>query len=77
MPLELLTRETDVPAAVKRQLIEQDVQMWRNTRWQAEMRRRGAQRVGNAEREAQQITIIEECEGELMSLDEELKALKD
>jgi hypothetical protein len=74
--LELVTPDNnDVPVEAKQQLILQDMQMWRNTRWQAEMRARGAKRVGNADREAVQYKLIDECEGELMHLEEELNAL--
>lgn len=77
MALELLTRATDqdVPIEVKRQIIEQDMQMWRNTRFQAESRRRTYARIGNVEAEAEQIKILQQCEAALMELDEQLKAL--
>jgi hypothetical protein len=77
MTLELLTREADqdVPTEVKRQIIAQDMQMWRNTRWQAESRRRTYARIGHAEQTQAQIKIIEECEGALMDLEAQLKEL--
>lgn len=78
MALELLTRETDqddVPVEIKRTLIAQDMQMWRNTRFQAESRRRTYARIGNAEAEAEQIKMLQQCEAALMDLDEQLKAL--
>ena len=75
MTLELLTRETDVSADVKRVLLDQDAQMWRNTRWQAESRRRVYQRIGNTDAEAEQIKILQQCESALMELEEQSKEL--
>jgi hypothetical protein len=77
MALELLTRDSalDVAPDIKRQLIEQDAQMWRNTRWQAESRRRVYKRIGNTEAEAEQIKILEQCESALMELAEQAKDL--
>lgn len=71
--LELL--ETDVPTEIKRTLINQDMQMWRNTRFQAESRRRTYARVGNTEAEAAQMKILQECEGALLDLEEQLHEL--
>lgn len=71
--LELI--ETDVPLEVKRQLIHQDMQMWRNTIFQAESRRRVYTRVGNTEAEAAQMKILQECEGALMELETQLREL--
>lgn len=71
--LELI--ETDVPLEVKRQLIHQDMQMWRNTIFQAESRRRVYARVGNTEAEAAQMKILQECEGALMELETQLREL--
>lgn len=79
MALELLTREPqtdqDVPTEVKRALIQQDAQMWRNTRFQAESRRRTYARIGNAEHTQAQVKILEECEAALLDLEEQLKEL--
>lgn len=75
MPLELLTREADVPTDVKRQIIEQDMQMWRNTRYQCEIRMRVQRRIGNTEGEATMITELERCEKALDAMAEELAAL--
>lgn len=75
MSLELITRETDVSTDVKKVLLEQDAQMWRNTRWQAESRRRVYQRIGNTEAEAEQIKILQQCESALMELEEQAKDL--
>ena len=75
MTLELLTRETDVSADVKRVLLDQDAQMWRNTRWQAESRRRVYQRIGNRDAEVEQIKILQQCESALMELEEQSKEL--
>ncbi len=69
--LELL--ETDVPTDIKRTLINQDMQMWRNTRWQAESRRRVYQRLANTDAEAEQIKILQQCESALMELEDQLK----
>jgi hypothetical protein len=74
--LELLeTTADDIPSEVKRELIEQDMRMWLNTRWQAEMRRRVARRVADTEGEAAQIKLLERCEASLMALEEEREAL--
>lgn len=77
MTLELLTRETDqdVPIEIKRQLIMQDMQMWRNTRFQAESRRRTYARIGDESATDAQIKMLEQCEGALMDLSEQLQAL--
>ena len=71
MALELI--ETDVPSDIKRTLIHQDMQMWRNTRWQAESRRRVYQRLGNSEAEAEQIKVLQQCESALMELEKQLR----
>lgn len=71
----ILPQADDVPTEIKRALIEQDMQMWRNTRWQAESRRRVYQRIGNTEAEADQIKVLEQCESALMELAEQLAAL--
>lgn len=71
-PLELIV---DVPTEVKRQLIEQDAQRWRNTQWQAESRRRVCKRISDTEGEAEQIKLLEKCESALMELDEQAKEL--
>lgn len=65
----------DVPVEVKRQLIAQDQQMWKNTRFQAESRRRTYKRIGDTGAEAAQIEALEKCEAALMDLDEQLSAL--
>ena len=55
MALELLTQTDEllhVSDETKRHLLKLDIQMWANTRWQAEMRHRGFKRVGNTEGEA-------------------------
>ena len=74
MALELI--ETDVPADIKRTLITQDMQMWRNTRWQAESRRRVYQRLGNSEAEAEQIKVLQQCESALMELEKQLQDIE-
>lgn len=66
---------TDVPTEVKRALIEQDAQRWRNTRFQAESRRRVYARIGDTESEAAQIKLLEQCESALMDLEEQTKEL--
>lgn len=71
--LELL--ETDVPTDVKRVLINQEMQMWRNTRYQCEVRLRVQKRIGNTEGEAVLITELERCEKALDTLTEELSTL--
>ena len=73
--LELL--ETAVPNDVKRALINQDMQMWRNTRFQAESRRRTYARIGNAEATQAQEKILTECEGALLDLEEQLKEIEE
>lgn len=73
MALELI--ETDVSIETKRILIHQDQQMWRNTSFQAESRRRVYQRLGNTEAEAAQIKLLQECEGALMELETQLREL--
>mgnify|MGYP001616136723 CR=1 FL=1 len=73
MALELI--ETDVSSDVKRVLLDQDAQMWRNTRWQAESRRRVYQRIGNRDAEVEQIKILQQCESALMELEEQSKEL--
>lgn len=73
MPLELI--ETDVTTETKRILIHQDQQMWRNTSFQAESRRRVYARLGNTEAEAAQIKLLQECEGALMELEAQLREL--
>ena len=74
MALELI--ETDVPSDIKRTLITQDMQMWRNTRWQAESRRRVYQRLGNSEAEAEQIKVLQQCESALMELEKQLRDIE-
>ena len=71
--LELLTQTEDVAATIKHALIEQDMQMWRNTRFQAESRRRVYARIGNAEAEAEQIKMLQSCEAAIMELEEQLR----
>lgn len=76
--LELITNGVEidnVPADIKRQIIQQDMQMWRNTRFQAESRRRTYARLNNAEQTAAQTKILEECEAALMDLEEQLSEL--
>lgn len=65
----------DVSTETKRAIIEQDMQMWRNTRFQAESRHRTYKRIGNTELEAAQVKILQDCEAALMDLDEQLSAL--
>jgi hypothetical protein len=65
----------DVPTEVKRALIAQDIQMWRNTRFQAESRRRTYARIGNAEQTQVQVKVLEECEAALLDLEEQLREL--
>jgi len=38
---------SDVPKSVRIQLVKQDLQMWKNTRFQLEMRHRVNKRIGN------------------------------
>ena len=79
MALELLTREQttdDVPLEIKRQLIAQDVQMWRNTIFQATARHRTYKRIGMEEDAAKQIEVIRQCEAALIDIDEQLKELE-
>lgn len=73
MALELI--ETGVTPETKRILIAQDQQMWRNTSFQAESRRRVYARLGNTEAEAAQIKLLQECEGALMELETQLREL--
>ncbi len=73
MTLELI--ETDVPTAIKRTLIEQDMQMWRNTSWQAESRRRVYKRLANIDAEAEQLKLLQQCESALMELEAQLQEL--
>jgi hypothetical protein len=75
MALELITHETDVSADIKRMLIEQDAQVWRNTRFQAESRRRTYIRIGHVEQAQAQAKLLEECEAALLDLEEQLKEL--
>ncbi len=76
MTLELLPRTVDaVPIEVKRALIEQDIQLWQNTLFQATSRHRTAKRIGDAEGEAAQVKMIERCEGALLDLQEQLEGL--
>jgi hypothetical protein len=65
----------DVSTETKRAIIEQDAQMWRNTRFQAESRRRTYKRIGKTELEAEQMKILEDCEAALMDLDEQLATI--
>jgi hypothetical protein len=73
--LELLEKPVDVTDETKRALIEQDMQLWRNTRYQCEIRRRVQQRIGNTEGEAAMIAELERCEKALDVLAEELAAI--
>lgn len=74
--LELVTpADQDVPTEVKRALIAQDIQLWRNTRFQAESRRRTYARIGNAEQTQAQIKVLEECEAALLDLEEQIREL--
>ena len=77
MTLELLTTTEDVTANTKRILLEQDMQMWKNTRFQAESRRRVYKRLANTDAEAEQIKILKNCEAALMDLEEQISELKD
>lgn len=65
----------DVPIATRRALLQQEIQLWKNTRFQAESRRRTYARIGNAEQTQAQIKLLEECEGALMDLAEQLAEL--
>lgn len=74
--LELVSAvDQGVPTEVKRQLIAQDIQMWRNTRFQAESRRRTYARIGDAASTDAQIKVLEQCEAALMDLEEQLREL--
>lgn len=75
--MEPIKRNEDVATDTKRTLINQDMQMWRNTRFQAESRRRTYARIGNAEQVAAQTKSLEECEAALLDLEEQLKELTD
>ncbi len=58
------TNETvDVPPDVQRVLLEQEMQTWKNTRYQAELRLRVARRIGDgAEVEVGLVKQMERCE---------------
>ncbi len=57
----------DVPANIRRQIIEEEMQIWRNTRWQQQMRYRVNKRLGNQAAMAICEKEMENCE---VALDE-------
>lgn len=76
--LELITNDAaddDVPAEVKRTLIEQDIQMWRNTRWQAESRLRAYTRNNMPEQAKEQVELVARCEGMIRDYEAQLNEL--
>jgi hypothetical protein len=66
----------DVPLEIRRHLLQQEIAMWRNTRYLAEVRLRVQRRIaGGVEAEAAQIAEIERCELAIDALEEEQRAL--
>jgi hypothetical protein len=65
----------DVPIETRRHLLKQEIGMWRNTRYLAEVRLRVQRRIGGSETEAQAMKELERCELALDALAEEEKAL--
>jgi hypothetical protein len=66
----------DVPVEIKRQIVQQEIQLWRNTRYQFEVRLRVEKRIGGTpEAQAEHIRQLETCEKRLDALQAELEAL--
>lgn len=79
MTLELLNpvvTNDDIPVETKRAILLQEIQIYKNTRYQAEVRLRVQRRVGAVtEIEAGLIKELERCEQVLDALKAELGAL--
>jgi hypothetical protein len=66
----------DVPIEIRRQLLQQEISMWKNTRYLAEVRLRVQRRIGGTpEAEAQHMQELERCEKAIDALEEEAHAL--
>lgn len=71
-----LIEATEISVATRRAILEQERQMWANTRYQAEIRLRVQRRIdGGVDVEAALIKDMERCEKAIDVLDEELRTL--
>lgn len=64
----------DIPTPVRIQIIRQDLQMWKNTRWQFEMRHRVNKRIGNDTKELEAEMV--KAEGAIAELEAMLKEVE-
>ncbi len=69
----VVTVHDDISVDIKHNIILQDIQLWKNTRFQAEIRKRAYARNNMPEQLKEQITMLERCEGMLLDLEEHLK----
>ena len=60
---------------MKRAIIQQEIALWQNTSYQASVRMRVQQKLGNTEQQAAITKDMERCEMALDALSEELAAL--
>ena len=71
-----MMQATAEPATgVKRALLEQEIAMWVNTRYQAQVRLRVQKAIGDTEQQAAIIKDLERCEKALDALQAELDGL--
>jgi len=68
--------DNDIPVEVKLALLEQEQQMWHNSRYVFEVRARVNKRIGNVEKVVACEKELENCEKALDALAEEVKALQ-
>lgn len=66
----------DIDNAVKRNIILNDIQLWKNTRFQAESRKRAYARNNMPEQVKEQVDMLVRCEGILLDLEEQLNEIK-
>ena len=64
----------EVPVPIKIQIIQQDLQMWKNTRWQLEMRHRVNKRIGNDVKDLE-VEMVK-TEGAIAELEAMLKEIE-
>ena len=63
------------PVEVKKQLLEQEIIMWVNTRYQAQIRYKVHKKLGIKTQQAEIVKELEQCEKALDLLRQELAAL--
>ena len=63
----------DVPKPIRIQLIQNDIQMWKNSRWQMEMRHRVTKRIGGETKDIEADMV--KAEGAIAELETMLKEI--